>query len=86
MIIEWFYGLWAGLIGWLCDMAPADSGVETLVAQMGSVFDPLESALDGLGAWFPWPVAAGAVQIVLQVYMAALVIRAVKSLIPTISG
>jgi hypothetical protein len=51
-----------------------------------SMLAPVAVGASGLGAWIPWTLLAVEAPIVIGAYVLSLVLRAIKSLIPTISG
>lgn len=86
MIIEYGHTLWTNLVVWLFTFIPPADGLEGLATTMETVLNPLDAALSGLGSWIPWGVANLCAVITLGFWGVALVVRVVKSFLPTMSG
>lgn len=84
MIIEWIVGVFTGGVGWLCALLPTFS-VEGINSGVASMLGPFSDAVNGLGAWLPWSAVQVWLPITISLYTGSLVVRAVKSFIPTIS-
>lgn len=85
MITEAFMSLWTTVVVWFAGLIPPfDEAVQN--AGLMSMLAPVVVAAGGLGAWIPWPVLAVCAPIVIGAYVTSLILRAIKSLIPTISG
>jgi len=86
MITEFLVAVVGNIAGWLSTLIPPNPDLDMLTAQMQSVFDPLEAGLNGLGAWIPWGVVNICATITLAFWLVTLVLRVVKSFLPTVSG
>ena len=85
MITDFFITTWTGMVGWVTGLLPAFDQSTTNIGLMG-ILQPVAVGATGLGAWIPWGVLAIEAPIVIGMYVGSLVLRAIKSLIPTISG
>lgn len=86
MISEWFIGIWTNTVIWVSGLIPSLPDFDTAVVGVGAILGPVGMGLTGLGGWIPWPTVAFLLPISVGLYVLGLVLRAVKSLIPTISG
>ena len=86
MITEWVYSVWGGFATWIMGMLPPWSAGNGLGSGLSAILGPVAGTANNLGAWIPWDVGATWFTIVIGAYFASLVIRAIKSFIPTISG
>jgi hypothetical protein len=86
MITEFLFAVFGNIAGWLLEWMPENDDLAPLAGQMANVFEPLEQGLNGLGAWMPWGIVNTCAGITLGLWIVTLLIRAVKSFIPTISG
>lgn len=85
MIIEWLYGIWEGFSVWILGLIPAFPVVGMNVG-LAAILNPVSDGLAGLGGWIPWDVVNILLPISVSLYIGGLILRAVKSLIPMISG
>lgn len=85
MITLWFINVWVGFTGWLTGLVPPFDQQVTNVGLM-SILAPMAQGAASLGAWIPWGTLSFWAPIVIGMYVLSLVLRAIKSLIPTISG
>lgn len=85
MITEWFMTLWVGGVEWIAGMIPTfDESVQNV--GLMAILAPVVVAAGGMGAWIPWTVLSVEAPLVIGAYVVSLGLRAIKSLIPTISG
>ena len=85
MITEWFIGIGVSFVTWFAGLIPTfDESVQNV--GLMSMLAPVAVGATGLGAWIPWTLLAIEAPIVIGAYVISLVLRAIKSLIPTISG
>ena len=85
MIVEKLMDVWTVIVVWFAGLIPEfDQAVQNV--GLMSMLAPVVVAAGGLGAWIPWPVLAVCAPVVIGAYVTSLVLRAIKSLIPTISG
>lgn len=85
MISDWFINAWVGMVGWITGLLPSFSESTTNAGLMG-MLAPMADGASRLGAWIPWDVLGFWAPIVIAMYFATLILRVIKSLIPTISG
>ena len=86
MIIEYGFGLLTGGASWLLSLLPTWSSGQGVGSGIAAILGPVSTGATNLGAWIPWSVGASWMTITLGFYFTTLVIRAVKSFIPSISG
>lgn len=86
MIVEWLNSLWVGMASWTLGLAPGWAPGQEYASGLAAILGPVSSAAYGLGAWIPWSVGTFWLNIVIACYFGSLIVRAIKSLIPTISG
>lgn len=86
MIVEWLYSVWTNLSTSTIGGLPGWAIGQEYMAGTAGLFGPVASTAYNLGGWIPWSVGAFWLATTMQFYFASLVIRAIKSLIPTISG
>ena len=86
MISEFFINIWVTVSTWFLSLLPQMPGVEDASFGVGNILRPVAAGLTGLGGWIPWGTIAVLLPISVALYIAGFVLRAVKSLIPTISG
>lgn len=86
MIIETGWNIAVSTVVWFFSFIPPIDALDPLAGQMATVFDPLEAALNGLGGWIPWTLAQTLAAAMLLLYLATLLLRVVKSFLPTMSG
>lgn len=85
MITEWFIGIWVGFTGWVTGLIPTfDESIQSI--GLMAILQPVVVAAGGLGAWIPWLLLGILAPVVISMYVGSLLLRAIKSLIPTISG
>jgi hypothetical protein len=85
VISEFFIGIWVDMVTWVAGLIPTfDESVQNV--GLMSMLAPVAVGASGLGAWIPWTLLAVEAPIVIGAYVLSLVLRAIKSLIPTISG
>lgn len=85
MIVEFLLGVFANVQGWILSFLPAFS-VSGLNAGIAAMLGPFADGVNQLGAWIPWSTVQIVLPISIGLYVSGLTLRAVKSLIPTISG
>lgn len=85
MITEALLNLWTGFASWVVGMVPSFTESTQNAGLMGMLV-PVIGGASQLGAWIPWAVAAIWLPLTIGVYLVTLVLRIIKSLIPTISG
>jgi len=86
VITEWLYSVWVGFASWVCSLLPSWQSGQGLGSGIAAILGPVSSGAYQLGAWIPWTLGATWMGIVMTVYFGSLIVRAVKSFIPTISG
>jgi hypothetical protein len=85
VISEFFISVWVDFVGWIAGLIPTfDESVQNV--GLMSMLAPVAVGAGGLGAWIPWLILAVEAPLVIGMYVLSLVLRAIKSLIPTISG
>lgn len=85
MITEWLFGIWESIAIWFIGLLPVWPATEFAFG-LAAVLAPVSGGLQGLGGWIPWNLINVLLPISVSLYLAAFILRAVKSLIPTISG
>lgn len=85
MIVEWISTLWTNASIWFLGLLPPFPATAPKVGISG-ILDPVSTGLSGLGGWIPWDVVATLLTVSMGLYLITLILRAVKSLLPTISG
>jgi hypothetical protein len=85
VIVEFLASLGSEVVTWFLGLLPAFSTVG-INAGLGAILGPFSTGVNGLGAWLPWSTIQIWMPITIGLYIAGLIIRAVKSFIPTISG
>ena len=85
MISEWGYQVMANVVSWFLTLLP---GFSTDVSGGGpaSIIAPVAAYAADLSGWIPWSTAAVWFPVVITLYIAALIGRAMKSFLPTMSG
>lgn len=86
MISEFFIDIWVNVSGWVLGLMPAMPAVDTAGIGLGNILAPVSHGLTGLGGWVPWGLVAILLPASVAFYLGSLLLRAVKSFIPTISG
>lgn len=86
MIVEWLYSVWQSLATTTLGTLPGWAPGQEYAAGLAGLFGPVASTGYQLGGWIPWGTGTFWLATTLQFYFGSLVVRAVKSLIPTISG
>jgi hypothetical protein len=86
VIIEYGHTIFTNLIVWLFTFIPAADGLEGLATGLEPAMSALDAGLSGLGSWIPWGVGNAAAVVTLGFWAVALVVRVVKSFLPTMSG
>lgn len=85
MIADVAIDIWVTFVGWLAGMIPTfDESVQNI--GLMAMLAPVVVGAGGLGAWIPWVVLAVEAPLVIGAYVLSLILRVIKSLIPTISG
>ncbi len=84
MIIEFIVGIFTGGVSWLVGLIPAFAP-GALNIGVNAMLSPFATAIDGLGAWLPWDAIQVWLPLTVSLWTGSLVVRAVKSFIPTIS-
>lgn len=85
MITAALINIWTGFVTWLTGLMPPFDQSVTNAGLMG-ILQPVSAGAAGLGAWIPWGVLAVEAPIVIGLYVTSLILRVIKSLLPTISG
>jgi hypothetical protein len=85
VIVEFLATIWADGVGFMLSVLPsfATSGIDNGLA---AILGPFSAGVDDLGAWLPWSTVQIWLPISTSLYVSGLLLRAVKSFIPTISG
>lgn len=85
MITEWIMTQWANIVIWFNGLFPPfDQQVQN--AGLMAILAPVIVQAGNLGAWIPWALIGTLAAVVTAFYVATLILRIIKSLIPTISG
>jgi hypothetical protein len=85
VIVEFLIQIWENLVTWLLTWFP-EFDFPAVEFGIGAVLAPVAAGASQLGAWIPWDTVELIVPISVGMYVTGLVIRAVKSFIPSISG
>lgn len=86
MISEFFIDIWVNLCTWVLGLMPAIPALNGASVGIGNILGPVSAGLTGLGGWIPWEVVAILLPVSVTLYIGSLMLRAIKSFIPTISG
>ena len=85
MITEWLFGIWEAIAVWFLGLLPSWPATE-FVFGLSAILAPVSGGLQGLGGWIPWELINVLLPVSVSLFVASLILRTVKSLIPTISG
>jgi len=86
MIVEWGYSIFTNIAAWGFGLVPGVPAGTNPAGGITAILGPVMGQVSNLGAWMPWDVINIVVPISIALYLGSLVVRAVKSFIPTISG
>jgi hypothetical protein len=84
VIVEFLIWMYSNVGVWAVGLIPAFSA-SGINSGLAAILGPVSTSINGLGAWLPWSTVQIWLPITISLYTGSLIVRAVKSFIPTIS-